>query len=67
MPTSIHLAWARRLLAGGAQLVDVLPAREYAADHLPGARNIPLTTLDQQATAPLHPDQPVIVYCHDTQ
>lgn len=67
MPTPTHAAWTRRLLAGGAQLVVVLPPREYAADHLPGARTIPLTALDQQTAAPLHPDQPVIVSCHDTQ
>ena len=26
----------QRLMAQGAQIVDVLPAREYGEDHLPG-------------------------------
>src|ERR1700747_54084 len=29
----------RRLIEQGAQIVDVLPAEEYAEDHLPGAVN----------------------------
>jgi rhodanese-related sulfurtransferase len=30
----------RELLDAGAQLVEVLPEREYAEEHLPGAINI---------------------------
>jgi hypothetical protein len=39
---SIALAQLKGLLADGVQLVDVLPPEEYAAEHLPGAVNVPL-------------------------
>jgi rhodanese-related sulfurtransferase len=67
MPTEIHRDDVRRLVADGAQLVEVLPAQEYEAEHLPGAINIPLKQLDRQTTAQLQRDQPVIVYCYDLQ
>jgi rhodanese-related sulfurtransferase len=67
MPTEIHRNDVRRLVEGGAQLVDVLPPDEYESEHLPGAINIPLKQLDRQTVTQLAPDRPVIVYCHDTQ
>ena len=57
----------RGLLTRGAQLVDVLPAEEYADAHVLGAINIPLKTLDAASTARLRRDRAVIVYCHDLQ
>jgi len=62
---SIDYPQLRRLLDDGAQLVEVLPAGEYAEMHLPGAVNIPLKTLDAATTAGLDRDRPVIVYCWD--
>ena len=56
----------RRLLGQRAQLVEVLPAGEYAEMHLPGAVNIPLKTLDGATTAGLDRARPVVVYCWDT-
>ena len=50
-----------------AQLVEVLPADEYEDEHLPGAINIPLKTLDAQAAVTLERERPVIVYCYDYQ
>ena len=50
-----------------AQLVEVLPPDEYADEHLPGAINIPLKTLDAKTTRQLDPHNPVIVYCYDYQ
>jgi rhodanese-related sulfurtransferase len=50
-----------------AQLVEVLPADDFADEHLPGAVNIPLKTLDRDSTASLDPRRPVIVYCYDYQ
>ncbi|MEV4171047.1 rhodanese-like domain-containing protein [Nonomuraea sp. NPDC049709] len=47
-----------------AQLVEVLPEREYAWAHLPQAINLPLRGLDQSAGT-LDRERPVIVYCHD--
>ncbi len=55
----------RRLLHDGAQLVEVLPAGEYAEMHLPGAVNIPLKTLNANTTAGLDRTRPVVVYCWD--
>jgi rhodanese-related sulfurtransferase len=67
MPTEIYRDDVRRLLTQGAQLVDVLPAQEYHDLHLPGAISIPLKELNEQSTARLRKDQPVIVYCSDYQ
>jgi len=67
MLTEIHRDDVRRLVADGAQLIEVLPAQEYEAEHLPGAINIPLKQLDRQTTAQLQRDRPVIVYCYDSQ
>jgi rhodanese-related sulfurtransferase len=55
----------QELVAAGAQLIEVLPAKEYEEDHLPGARSIPLKKLDREAVATLDPKQPIIVYCWD--
>jgi rhodanese-related sulfurtransferase len=67
VPTHINRYEVRRRLASGAQLVDVLPAKEYAESHLPGAINIPLPKLDRKTAARLSHDQPVVVYCNDLQ
>jgi rhodanese-related sulfurtransferase len=50
----------------GAQLVDVLPPREYSEDHLPAAINLPLRKIEAEASQVLDPSRPVIVYCWDT-
>jgi rhodanese-related sulfurtransferase len=65
MPKDIDRDEARRLLEGGAQLVEVLPSSEYEEDHLPGAVNVPLRKLDRQADGLLDRNRPVIVYCWD--
>jgi rhodanese-related sulfurtransferase len=56
----------RRLMAQGAQVVDVLPAREYGEDHLPGAINLPLRQIEAEASRVLDTSRPVIVYCWDS-
>jgi rhodanese-related sulfurtransferase len=56
----------RRLAAEGAQLVEVLPAKEYQEDHLPGAINLPLRQLETEAQTILDRNRPVIVYCWDS-
>jgi rhodanese-related sulfurtransferase len=66
MPTEIDRKQVQELVARGAQLVEVLPANEYAEGHLPGAINIPLKDLATGA-AQLRRDRPVITYCHDFQ
>ena len=65
MPTSIGLEKLQELLAGGAQLVEVLPAVDYAKAHLPDAINLPLSELHEPAVAVLDRGQPVVVYCWD--
>jgi rhodanese-related sulfurtransferase len=67
MPTEIGREELRRMVEDGAQLVEVLPEEEYEAEHLPRALNIPLQQLDRQTTAALQQDQPIIVYCYDSQ
>ena len=67
MPTEIGREELRRMGEDGAQLVEVLPEEEYEAEHLPRALNIPLQQLDRQTTAALQQDQPIIVYCYDSQ
>ncbi len=66
MPSEIFTtAEVKRLLAEGAQLVDVLGADEFEQDHLPGAINIPLKQLDASSAARLDRSRPVLVYCDD--
>ncbi len=65
MPRDIQRDEVQRLVAAGAQLVDVLPRAEYDAEHIAGAINIPLKELDAQSTTILDRDRPVIVYCWD--
>lgn len=65
MPRSVDIDTVKRLAAEGGLLVEVLPAEEFAEQHLPGARNIPLKELDADAVAELDRDRAVIVYCWD--
>ena len=53
MPIEIRRDEVCQMVAGGAALVEVLPAEEYEAEHLPWAINIPLQQLDRQTTAVL--------------
>ncbi len=66
MPREIRREEVRRLIAQGVQLVEVLPAKEYREDHLPGAINLPLRQLKAEARRVLDVSRPVIVYCWDT-
>jgi rhodanese-related sulfurtransferase len=68
MPTSIDRDDVQRLITEeNAQLVEVLPATDYAEEHIVGAINIPLKELDERAPRELDREQPVIVYCNDYQ
>ena len=67
MPTDLQRDEVRRLLERGAQLVDVLPARQYEKEHLPGAMSLPLERLDRETAQQLPKDRPIIVYCYDMQ
>jgi phage shock protein E len=62
----IALAELQGLLAGGAQLVEVLPEAEYEEMHLPGAVNVPLAELTAESVAELDRERPLVVYCWDS-
>jgi rhodanese-related sulfurtransferase len=66
VPEQVDRDDVRRLLGEGAQLIDVLPAKEYREDHLPGAINLPLRRLEKEARDLVDPTRPVIVYCGDS-
>jgi rhodanese-related sulfurtransferase len=65
--TQIDRDEVQKMIGKGAQLVEVLPAKEYEAEHLPTAISIPLKTLTRDTARQLKRDQPVIVYCYDYQ
>lgn len=56
----------RQLMEQGAQIVDVLPAREYGEDHLPGAINLPLRKIETEASKVLDVTRAIVVYCADS-
>ena len=65
MPKQIHRDDVRRMVARGVLLVEALPREDYEEEHLPGAVNIPLKALDEQAVRSLEREASVIVYCND--
>ena len=65
MPTVIGRDELRTLTGQDVQLIEVLPAEDYAWARLPGAVNLPLKELDA-GTGQLDRARPVIVYCHDS-
>jgi rhodanese-related sulfurtransferase len=67
MPETIDRDQLQELVDNGAQLVEVLPPKQYREAHLPNAINIPLQTLDEASAAQLRKDRAVIVYCYDYQ
>jgi rhodanese-related sulfurtransferase len=67
MPKQIGRDEVRALTGEGAQLVEVLPADDYAEEHIAGAVNIPLKELDERGPDELDRGRPVIVYCNDYQ
>jgi rhodanese-related sulfurtransferase len=66
MPKEIDRDEVRRLLAKGAQLVEVLPSPEFEEDHLPGAIHMPLRQIESPAVEMLDRGRPLIVYCWDS-
>lgn len=66
MPMEIGLDDVRSLLSeSDAQLVEVLPEKEYEEEHLPGAVSLSLKKLTAATAAVLDRSRPVIVYCWD--
>lgn len=55
-------ARAKQLVADGATLLDVRSPGEFADEHAPGARNIPVDAL-RARLAELDKSKPVVTYC----
>jgi rhodanese-related sulfurtransferase len=66
MPREIDRPEAQRLMAAGAQVVEVLPKAEFEEWHLPGAIHLPLRRIEREARGVLDPQRPVFVYCWDS-
>jgi rhodanese-related sulfurtransferase len=61
-PKEVGRDEARKLVADGAQLVDVRADHEWEAGHIPGAVHIALPELPTRV-AEIDKDRPVVVYC----
>ena len=66
MPIPVDRHEVQEMVAGGAVLLDVLPEEEFAEEHLPGARNLPLAQIDAATAAALPAGLPVVAYCYDS-
>ena len=53
---------AQKLIAEGAQLIDVRAQHEWDAGHIAGAKHLPLPELSGRV-GELDDDRPVVVYC----
>ncbi len=63
MPTSIAREEVQQLTKEeAAQLVEVLPSKEYQDEHIEGATNIPLKRLNRETTSHLDKAEPISVY-----
>ena len=54
---------ARRLVAGGAMLVDVRSPKEYANGHLPGAVNVPIDDFQRHVDELVAEHRDLVLYC----
>jgi len=66
MAQEIDREGVRRLIEEGAQVLDVLPAKKYGEDHLPGAINLPIRRIESEARRVLDRNRPIVVYCADS-
>ena len=63
MATRIWRDEVQRLIRDeAAQMVEVLPPPEFEGEHIEGAINIPLKSLNEETTSNLDKDRPLIVY-----
>jgi len=51
----------------GAQVLEVLPRKEFDDQHIPGAMSLPLSQFKTSELAKLDRNRVVIVYCWDYQ
>ncbi|NUO47381.1 MAG: rhodanese-like domain-containing protein [Polyangiaceae bacterium] len=59
----VSAAEARRLITGGAKLVDVRSPGEFASGHIDGAVNIPVQEIERRMSELGPKDTTVILYC----
>src|SRR5262249_55565088 len=59
----VTAADAKKLVQEGATLVDVRSPEEFAAEHIDGAVNIPVSELGTRMGELGPKDKPVVVYC----
>ncbi len=64
--TQVHVSDVRGLVESGAYIVDVREESEYAAGHIKGAHNIPLSQLRERLDE-IPRDVPVYVHCRSSQ
>lgn len=68
MPRTIDTPGVGKMVADGAQLVEVLPKDAFDREHLPGAISLPLSEMtEERAASVLARSRPVIVYCCDLE
>ena len=63
--TSVDIAELHDLIAGGAQVVEVLSRQDHEKLHLPGAISLPLAELNAETAGRLDRRRDVVVYCWD--
>lgn len=66
MPTEIDRQHVQRLVAAGAQLVDVMAKADWEESHIVGAVHVPLKKLAELAPKRLDPTGAMITYCYDS-
>jgi rhodanese-related sulfurtransferase len=66
MSEGIGIKRLEQLIEEGAQLVEVLPEREFQEEHLPAAINLPLKKLNAETAGALDRNRAVVVYCWDS-
>ena len=57
----------KTLAHNGAQVVEVLGAKEYEYAHIAGAINLRLAKLNRASASALIRDRMVVLYCYDYQ
>lgn len=64
---NVSVEEASAMINAGAVVVDVRPKDAYDARHIPGAVNVPLSTLENGIPASLNASitKPMVVYCGD--
>jgi rhodanese-related sulfurtransferase len=65
MTTGVDALEAQDLIERGVRVVDVLPAKVFAKEHLPSAVNVPLETFDPSQFSSFDRSAGLLVYCFD--